>query len=261
MQPLLDQQQQQDQLDRGLDSLPEPILLLIAKQLKGGSLLNFTQTCKNFRQAACFSRHTLDMYELCGWAQDTAGLPVCVKYALQEHPNCNSLIIPYGWRLQQVTQILQEACSADSRRNLGSCSSSHLADSTISTVRSNASRVSSRRSDAGITSRCSSNGSSSSSSNGVSSKGYRSDGSASSCSTSFSSSLSRYASQAGQRRITSLTMHFQALCTTLCSRMACLAPDLAHLELCLDLAFELTTKQVGFTPATAAELVQSYSAD
>jgi hypothetical protein len=41
-----------------------------------------------------------------------------------------------------------------------------------------------------------------------------------------------------------LELHFQAVCPDLCESLASLAPGITRLELSLDLAFELTTKQV-----------------
>jgi hypothetical protein len=43
-----------------------------------------------------------------------------------------------------------------------------------------------------------------------------------------------------------LELHFQAMCPDLCASLASLAPGITRLELSLDLAFELTTKQVGY---------------
>jgi hypothetical protein len=48
----------------------------------------------------------------------------------------------------------------------------------------------------------------------------------------------------GRARLKCLELHFQSICAQLCQDLAVLAPGITRLELSLDLAFELTTKQV-----------------
>lgn len=59
-------------------------------------------------------------------------------------------------------------------------------------------------------------------------------------------------------QLSCLELHFQAVCPGLCQALASLAPGITQLQLSLDLAFELTTKQVrctdAHTPAATALL-------
>lgn len=65
----------------------------------------------------------------------------------------------------------------------------------------------------------------------------------SSSSSSFSSSACG-TNAGGYARLKCLDLHFQSICAQLCQDLAALAPGITRLELSLDLAFELTTKQV-----------------
>jgi hypothetical protein len=73
--------------------------------------------------------------------------------------------------------------------------------------------------------------------------------SAGDASTSDSSSSRRPNGQ-----LTGLTLHFKSVCPSLCAAVAAHAPGLTHLQLCLDLAFELTSRQVGVVDKSALSL-------
>lgn len=204
--------QTQQQAPCGFDALPDHILCLIAQHLAGGSLENFRQTCKHFRQAANQRTKVLDFHEVCGWGDNTAQLPDCAKSALNEHPNAIKLVIPSSWRLPRITEALQRIRQC---RSAGVFCSHAI--------------------------------------------GAFEDSSSSSSTNCFNGSRGRGV------QLNVLELHFQAISPTLCEALAALAPGLTRLELSLDLAFELTTKQVGpsklcLTTAGVTRLTGSYAA-
>lgn len=255
--PTTCQSQQQQQPCSAFDTLPEHVLTLIAQHLIGGTLENFRRTCSHFRAAANLRTKSLDFHELCGWdLSDSAAtqLPPYAVAALADHPNVSKLSIPSVWKHKGVVQLLQHIAASSACGSPSSCSSSAgscVGDRISSSIETSRSSSEQRR-------RRSSSEQSSSPSSSSSSMG-----SFISPDSSFSSSYGTYcyvnpskasttATSSSSTRIgqlSSLELHFQSVCPSLCAALAELAPGITRLELSLDLAFELTTKQVGIAGA------------